>query len=250
MGVLNITAPERDIIIAALRLWQGQSVVAPVLKEIATNADQHPALSNDEIDNLIEGKLNVEDHAEDFVHVGTIDVDAGSIWIGDPCYVLQDKDKNRPADLGENWHDICNRFFERSGYRAVQKEWSDYQRKANRASSEDPSLKEMFFQLWETRPAKEAPDSEHQAHFADYQKACWNFEEKWKRENPFTPESEDSGVASFKHDLGHEGMGLMMSTNFGDGSYPVYVKYAEGRPSLVLIDFFGEPAEDCEEDEG
>ena len=38
--------------------------------------------------------------------IGTIGVDAGLVWIGDPCYIMH-KDK-LPKSIGENWEDFCN----------------------------------------------------------------------------------------------------------------------------------------------
>lgn len=102
-----------------------------------------------------------------FTEVGAVDVDAGMIWVGDPCYIL---DGERPAGLGKVWNDFCDLFFKRSGYGT----------------------------------------------------------------------DNDTGVASFGyHEEGtQDGLGVAISTFYGDGSYPVYVEYGEGgRPRRVLIDF-------------
>jgi hypothetical protein len=37
--------------------------------------------------------------------IGEVGVDAGCVWIGDPCYVLH-KDEPYPA-IGKNWSDFC-----------------------------------------------------------------------------------------------------------------------------------------------
>lgn len=58
---------ERDTIIAALRLWQDRDIkkVAgdwgrfEALQDIATNGDKHDALDENEIDIMIEDKLNI-----------------------------------------------------------------------------------------------------------------------------------------------------------------------------------------------
>lgn len=48
------------------------------------------------------------------------------------------------------------------------------------------------------------------------------------------------GYKSFNYDLGHEGLGVVTSTGYGDGFYPVYVKRGkENRIMQVLIDFEG-----------
>lgn len=40
--------------------------------------------------------------------IGKVGVDAGLIWIGDPCYVLH-KDK-LPTTLGKDWGDFCGKL--------------------------------------------------------------------------------------------------------------------------------------------
>jgi len=43
---------------------------------------------------------------------------------------------------------------------------------------------------------------------------------------------------SFNYPMGHEGLGVCVSTGYGDGSYPVYVqKNSEGRVVKVVVDF-------------
>lgn len=39
--------------------------------------------------------------------IGTVFVDAGLIWVGDPCYVLGDDATNRVTD----WQDFCNKLY-------------------------------------------------------------------------------------------------------------------------------------------
>ena len=58
----------------------------------------------------------------------------------------------------------------------------------------------------------------------------------------------DKNVAEFNHDLGHSGMGMMLSTYHGDGSYPVYVRFKHGRPAQVVIDFEGYFYDEDEDD--
>jgi len=173
-----------------------------------------------------------------FLEVSSIDVDAGSIWIGDGCYVLKDNNEARPKDLGDNWHGICDRFFKRSGYNDRSRE---FQRWAN---NRDNFLHEHTeWRNWlMANPRIEGVQPEHQK---------WNTPEniakrdlidriykEFEAANPFTPTTVDKGFASFQHDGGHDGMGVMISTFYGDGSYPVYIEYGEGgRPRRVLIDF-------------
>ena len=56
---MNLTQPELDIIIAALRLWQQQEELSYELVMIAENGRDHGGfLTDDQIDTLIEEKLN------------------------------------------------------------------------------------------------------------------------------------------------------------------------------------------------
>jgi hypothetical protein len=43
-----------------------------------------------------------------WVTVGKICVDAGLVWIGDPCYILHEK--KLPKSLGKDWGDFCKKL--------------------------------------------------------------------------------------------------------------------------------------------
>lgn len=96
------------------------------------------------------------------VLAGHTDVDAGLIWVGDPCYVMGDDASSRVVDWGD---DFC-----------------------------DP--------LWA---------SDH--------------EEK-----------------GFSSPLG-SGVGVAVQSGYGDGAYPVYVTYKDGRIASVEVVFIGEDDE-------
>ena len=169
-----------------------------------------------------------------FKEVGSLDVDAGSIWIGDGCYVLKDKDEARPKDLGDDWHDICTRFFDRSGYSAYTNEWQAWAHYRDRYLFDS----EEWIEWMKTY----SDDPQHHKHgTAAYRRKhdlMTKVYERYAAENPFQPKAIDKGCANFTHDGGHGGMGMMISTFYGDGSYPVYIEYGEGgRPRRVLIDF-------------
>lgn len=162
-----------------------------------------------------------------FVQVSSVDVDAGLIWVGDPCYVLKDADEARPADLGKDWGDICKRFFDRSGYNARCEEFRRHSDAREMVLMEDPE----FHKLVDAHAGKAPQSGELKA----YRTA---FYDKYDAEHPFTPSAADKGFANFTHDAGHGGMGTAINTFYGDGSYPVYIEYGEGgRPRRVLIDF-------------
>ena len=49
---------------------------------------------------------------------------------------------------------------------------------------------------------------------------------------------EKNGYAQFHYDIGHPGLGVCVSTGYGDGCYPVFAKFnSEGRIAEVKIKF-------------
>ena len=45
----------------------------------------------------------------------------------------------------------------------------------------------------------------------------------------------------FNYDLGHAGLGIVVSTGYGDGVYPVYAEFNdEGRIAKVCVEFIGQ----------
>lgn len=48
-----------------------------------------------------------------FVKIGSFGVDAGLVWIGDPCYILHKGDES-PKELGKDWSEFCDRYFKQS----------------------------------------------------------------------------------------------------------------------------------------
>lgn len=148
--------------------------------------------------------------------VGYVDVDAGMIWVGDPCYIIRDSDEERPKDFGEDWSDFCGKVFERSGYydvmTAIDKRVLELREEFREANKFD--MKEYY---------------------------SWRgFEEQYIKEHLDTSKLKDdyTQVAKFNHDLGHSGMGLAISSGYGDGTYPVYVEYEDDRVKKVTIEFF------------
>jgi len=54
----------------------------------------------------------------------------------------------------------------------------------------------------------------------------------------------ESGVMPFSYKLGHAGLGVAVSTGYGDGVYPVFIrKNAEGRVMAVMVNFGGDENE-------
>ena len=167
-----------------------------------------------------------------FKEVGQIDVDAGSIWVGDGCYVIKDPDEARPKDLGDDWCDICSRFFERSGHNALTDEVVRWQSKQRTYAMKHPES-QAFIERQSDIASKWSEEV-----WAEHSKLISALEDRYAKEHPFEQCADYTGCANFTHDSGYGGMGMMISTFYGDGSYPVYIEYSEdGRPRRVLIDF-------------
>ena len=49
--------------------------------------------------------------------------------------------------------------------------------------------------------------------------------------------SEYPTLKSFNYKMGHEGLGVCVSTGFGDGSYPVTAEIIDGRVKSVTVTF-------------
>jgi hypothetical protein len=57
----------------------------------------------------------------------------------------------------------------------------------------------------------------------------------------FCDKMKDSVTRQFNYDLGHAGLGVCVSTGYGDGCYPVLAKFnSEGRIAEVKIKFIDE----------
>lgn len=164
---------------------------------------------------------------DEWVEVGEVGVDAGMVWMGDPCYILAlphcrqpseeekkkmiedgswdnlkdlyETPKELPKNLGESWHGFCDKMHNEEdrpifGY----------------ASPE--ALK--FYRDAITKGYREGQEA-----------------------------------VQFNYDMGHAGLGVCMGSGYGDGSYPVYVKRnKEGRITEAKIVFISEEEYDEEED--
>jgi len=63
----------------------------------------------------------------------------------------------------------------------------------------------------------------------------------WMSEKDYDKEVVDSNFdrsRQVNYDLGHAGKGVVVSTGYGDGCYPVYAKIKDGRVKEVRIKFF------------
>ena len=56
--------------------------------------------------------------------VGVVGVDAGMVWVGDPCYIIHANPL--PKDIGANWGEFCAKFGEGQNGGWLQHRQFDY----------------------------------------------------------------------------------------------------------------------------
>lgn len=44
--------------------------------------------------------------------IGSVDVDSGTIWLGDPCYIIH-RDGGLSKELGKDWGEYCDMISKR-----------------------------------------------------------------------------------------------------------------------------------------
>lgn len=52
----------------------------------------------------------------------------------------------------------------------------------------------------------------------------------------------------FKYDMGHDGLGVVVSTGYGDGHYPVYAEFEGDQVARVWVEFISDRDEDEDEE--
>lgn len=167
---------------------------------------------------------------EKLERIGSVDVDSGTIWVGDPCYVIKDKNESRPTDLGKDWYELTRTYFDRSGYTATENEyinWRETHMHQGHLNAIDRFKK---------KHGAGYPESDEE--LADYKRMVKEEVNRLFNENPYVGTKKDLNYANFKHDNSCEGLGVMMSTLHGDGSYGVFVERDEssGRIKKVVLD--------------
>jgi hypothetical protein len=158
---------------------------------------------------------------DDWIEVGQVGVDAGMVWIGDPCYILalphcrqdniEEKKKDPswehikdlyenvrklPATLGDSWHAFCDKMH----------------------SDQDNPIGDRAYKKYLEKQLEKGIKTGQEA-------------------------------VQFNYEAGHPGLGVCVGSGYGDGSYPVYVKRnREGRIMEAKVVFIDESEEEEEED--
>jgi hypothetical protein len=83
---------------------------------------------------------------------------------------------------------------------------------------------------------------------------CYVFGEdashKWKTWMDFVnsiKEMEHPTTQQFNYEMGHAGLGVLVSTGYGDGCYPVYAEIEDNRVKSVTVKFFEDDEEESPE---
>lgn len=161
--------------------------------------------------------------------VGYCDVDAGCVMIGDPCYYLHRSHKGEEKtkwekQFGKDWSDFGDIILKHRHYTLSEaKEFVKKYKKdcAKHIAEEDARLahlkiKDLYLKYPEL-----------------FKSLGWRGTvNRWLKEGPHV------ATTQINHPLGHPGAAVVMHSGYGDGSYPVYVRYNdEGRVAEATIVF-------------
>lgn len=122
-----------------------------------------------------------------FVPAGCVDVDAGIVWVGDPCYILPDR---RDNDSGLDYMDMLD-LWPRD---EIEIDNSD-------------EVECMIASVIEGG----VPEERAKTLFEHFR---------------IRKVSEPANVAQFRHEAGHLGKGVCVHAGYGDGTYQVWVRYS------------------------
>lgn len=144
-----------------------------------------------------------------WVHVGNFGVDSGQVLITDPCYL-------------RHWQD--NQMADKRSFR-VKATGKTYRLRVNFTNFETEQIHngKNMNQLIASGEVEELLDPTDNSY--SYAGAC-----DTTIHNP-------NMAGELVNKIGAE-MGVALSTGYGDGCYPVYTKYKDGRIQEVKIKFF------------
>lgn len=162
----------------------------------------------------------------------SLDVDAGITYFGDLGAMFGEDDP--PVDICGGWSAFCEKYFDRSGYNksfgygSVMSDLFRVELHIESGIEKNITTSEEFLKRlkWTIECVKDS----HPEVDVDFQYVVNNINdfEKIKEYLKSIHEKYDTynGYSMYTYDSG-ENLGCVVDTNFGDGSYPVYVKYNE-----------------------
>ena len=148
---------------------------------------------------------NKRKSAPKWEQVGVIGVDAGICWIGDPCYVFHHDPP--PEELGKTWHEFCDRIT------------------SERYIGPCPDCR-AFNDIMDDKTLTVVQQLEA-IEVAQKCKTCSGTHRQVEYINHW----------QLNYDAGHPGLGVCVSTGWGDGMYPVEVRKIAGRIAEVRVKF-------------
>tara|TARA_R100001086_G_scaffold227509_2_gene146655 strand:+ start:496 stop:957 length:462 start_codon:yes stop_codon:yes gene_type:complete len=145
--------------------------------------------------------------------IGRISIDSGQVLIGDPCYLSdwQDADKVVKRAYRHTTEEIKSENFSAAKILVWPDDFSNYETYKENGISMNEMLRKGIY-------------------------------EEIKRE--IDPSYSYSGACSITMDSENQagelanGLAIVSSTGYGDGSYPVYAEYSEGRVKSLTVEFF------------
>lgn len=145
--------------------------------------------------------------------IGHCGVDSGQILICDPCYI--------DSEWENEDFNILRRVKHTDG--TVLQFGKDFKNYGQVIEKYGKSVNDLM----ESKEVVELPDDQPSEHPFSYNACCKQ-----------TLGEQGFGQLNFK--MGHEGVGVVSSSGFGDGFYPVYadIDEKEGRVKSLTIKFF------------
>jgi len=152
--------------------------------------------------------------------IGVVGVDSGQILVCDPCYI--------DSEWKEENFNILRR------YRHIDGTILQYRVDFENYESTIPKYEKTMNQINADNEAVEIPDNTPPENEFSYNACCKKTLNK-------------SGNGQLNYELGHAGVGVVTSSGFGDGTYPVYADISDktGRVKSITIVFI-EDDEDVE----
>lgn len=143
--------------------------------------------------------------------IGHIGIDSGQVVICDPCYIDSEWKKEE--------------FNIKRQYRHNDGTILEYQKDFPHYEAVIPKYGKKMNDILAANEAVEIPDNEPSDHPFSYNACC---------KKTLGPD----GFGQLNYALGHEGVGVVSTTGYGDGYYPVYANInSEGRVMSITIDF-------------
>ena len=158
------------------------------------------------------------DKKEEWTEIGEVGVDSGQVMIADPCYIENEWQEATEEELELLWK---RRHVNSNGeHFDYGKDFSNY----NEDVDGDTPNNHIKSGNW---TEVDVPTPELEGRFS-YGGCC-----------KATLSNKQHGQLNYK--MGHAGAGVVATSGYGDGVYPVYARYEDGRVAELRIKFLPHP---------